>query len=140
MIASGLRPQVSRWGCIPLRISTRLRNGFKSAAKTYPKRDFIDLIDELWPYASAIEQQGDLGVVSVFEMLTAMAFVHFRRVKADFAVIETGLGGRLDATNVVDPEVAVITPISLDHVRILGGKVSLIAREKAGSSSKIARR
>ena len=64
-------------------------------------------------------------------MLTAMAFVHFRD-NADIAVIETGLGGRLDATNVVDPEVAVITSISKDHVRILGDKISLIAAEKAG--------
>ena len=94
--------------------------------------DFADLIDELWPYAEAIERRGDMGVVSVFEMLTAMAFVHFRNIAADFAVIETGLGGRLDATNVVDPEVSVITPISLDHVGILGNTISLIAREKAG--------
>ena len=94
--------------------------------------EFADLIDELWQYVEAIERQGDMGVVSVFEMLTAMAFFHFRRVGADFAVIETGLGGRLDATNVVDPEVSVITPISLDHVRILGDTISLIAGEKAG--------
>ena len=60
-----------------------------------------------------------------------MAFVHFRD-HADIAVIETGLGGRLDATNVVVPEVAVITSISRDHVRILGDKISQIAREKAG--------
>ena len=93
--------------------------------------DFADLIDELWPCVEAIEEAGDLGVVSVFEMLTAMAFVHFRD-NADIAVIETGLGGRLDATNVVDPEVAVITSISRDHVRILGDKISLIAGEKAG--------
>ncbi len=93
--------------------------------------DFADLIDNLWPCVEAIERAGDLGVVSVFEMLTAMAFVHFRD-NADVAVIETGLGGRLDATNVVDPEVAVITSISKDHVRILGDKISLIAGEKAG--------
>jgi len=93
--------------------------------------DFADLIDELWPCVEAIEKAGGLGVVSVFEMLTAMAFVHFRD-NADIAVIETGLGGRLDATNVVDPEVAVITSISKDHVRILGDKISLIAAEKAG--------
>ena len=95
------------------------------------RSDFADLIEDLWPCVEAIEKAGDLGVVSVFEMLTAMAFVHFRD-NADIAVIETGLGGRLDATNVVDPEVAVITSISRDHVRILGDKISLIASEKAG--------
>ncbi len=92
---------------------------------------FANLIERLWPYVEEIEHRGNLGVVSVFEMLTAMAFVHFRD-NADFAVIETGLGGRLDATNVVDPLVAVITSISRDHVRILGDKISQIAYEKAG--------
>ena len=96
-----------------------------------PNSQFADLINEIWPAVEEIEKTGDLGVVSVFEMLTAMAFVHFRN-HADIAVIETGLGGRLDATNVVQPEVAVITSISRDHVKILGDKISQIAREKAG--------
>ena len=132
MIASGLKAAGFKVGLYTSPHLHSFTERIQIGGENISKRDFIDLIDELWPYASAIEQQGDLGVVSVFEMLTAMAFVHFRRVKADFAVIETGLGGRLDATNVVDPEVAVITPISLDHVRILGGKISLIAGEKAG--------
>jgi dihydrofolate synthase/folylpolyglutamate synthase len=67
-----------------------------------------------------------------FEILTAMALVHFRAVGADLAVLEVGLGGRLDATNVVTPLVSVITPISLDHTDLLGDTIPLIAREKAG--------
>jgi dihydrofolate synthase / folylpolyglutamate synthase len=67
-----------------------------------------------------------------FEVVTAVAFDHFARTKVDIAVLETGLGGRLDATNVSRPVVSVITSISLDHMAILGPTVRHIATEKAG--------
>jgi dihydrofolate synthase / folylpolyglutamate synthase len=69
---------------------------------------------------------------SFFEMLTAMAFEHFSTHRLDIAVLEVGMGGRLDATNVVDPRVCVITDISLDHQKFLGNTIAEIAREKAG--------
>jgi dihydrofolate synthase/folylpolyglutamate synthase len=69
---------------------------------------------------------------SFFEMMTAIAFEHFAREKVDLAVLEVGMGGRLDATNVVDPRVSVITDISLDHQKFLGNTVGEIAREKIG--------
>ncbi len=69
---------------------------------------------------------------SFFEMLTAMAFEHFATSKVDVAVLEVGMGGRLDATNVVEPRVSVITDIALDHQKYLGETVAEIAREKAG--------
>lgn len=69
---------------------------------------------------------------SFFEMLTAMAFEHFSRERVDIAVLEVGMGGRLDATNVVEPLVSIITDISLDHQKFLGNTVAEIAREKAG--------
>src|SRR5262252_2400932 len=69
---------------------------------------------------------------SFFEMLTAIAFEYFAREKVDIAVLEVGMGGRLDATNVVEPLVSVITDISLDHQKFLGNTVGEIAREKAG--------
>ena len=69
---------------------------------------------------------------SFFEMLTAMAFEHFATSKLEIAVLEVGMGGRLDATNVVEPRVSVITDISLDHQKFLGNTVEEIAREKAG--------
>jgi dihydrofolate synthase/folylpolyglutamate synthase len=69
---------------------------------------------------------------SFFEMLTAIAFEYFAREKVEIAVLEVGMGGRLDATNVVDPRVSVITDISLDHQKFLGDTISKIAREKAG--------
>ena len=69
---------------------------------------------------------------SFFETLTAMAFVAFARSGVEVVVLETGLGGRLDATNVVDPEMAVITPIDFDHEAFLGSSLESIAAEKAG--------
>src|SRR5512142_3271761 len=69
---------------------------------------------------------------SFFEFMTAMAFLQFARRAVDIAVVEVGLGGRLDATNVVEPEVAVITSIGLDHCDMLGDRIELSAAEKAG--------
>ncbi len=69
---------------------------------------------------------------SFFEMTVAMAFDHFARQQVDIAVIETGMGGRLDSTNIITPEVAVLTRISLDHTEFLGNTEALIAAEKAG--------
>jgi len=69
---------------------------------------------------------------SFFEFLTATAFVHFARAGAEFVVLEVGMGGRLDATNVTEPRVAVITPIDLDHMEYLGSTLAEIAGEKAG--------
>lgn len=67
-----------------------------------------------------------------FETITAMAFCYFRDKKIDVAIIETGLGGRLDSTNVIQPDLVVMTPISLDHREILGDTIRQIAEEKAG--------
>ncbi len=69
---------------------------------------------------------------SFFEMSVAMAFWYFADRQVDFAIVETGLGGRLDSTNIVTPEVSVITNISLDHVELLGNTLEAIAEEKAG--------
>src|SRR5438552_1842205 len=69
---------------------------------------------------------------SFFELMTAMAFLQFARRGCDIASIEVGLGGRLDATNIVAPEVCVITSIALDHCETLGNELEQIAAEKAG--------
>jgi len=69
---------------------------------------------------------------SFFEMLTAIAFEYFAQNKIEMAVLEVGMGGRLDATNVVEPRVSVITDVALDHQKFLGDTVTEIAREKAG--------
>ena len=69
---------------------------------------------------------------SFFEIATAMAFKYFSDAGVDIAVVEVGLGGRLDCTNIITPELSVITNVSLDHTRLLGGSVELIAAEKGG--------
>jgi dihydrofolate synthase/folylpolyglutamate synthase len=70
--------------------------------------------------------------ITTFEIITALAFDYFAQQKIDVAVLEVGLGGRLDATNIVTPRIAVITSISYDHLAILGNTLTQIAREKAG--------
>ncbi len=72
------------------------------------------------------------GPATYFEIMTAAAFVHFAQQAVDFAVIEVGLGGRLDSTNVINPEVAAITSIQLEHTQLLGDTLAKIAGEKAG--------
>ncbi|MBM3947929.1 MAG: bifunctional folylpolyglutamate synthase/dihydrofolate synthase [SAR202 cluster bacterium] len=94
--------------------------------------DFAALVEQAWPVMERVNQDGGVGGVTTFELLTTLAFLHFRQAGADFQVIEVGLGGRLDSTNVVEPDVCVITPLSLDHTEILGPTVASIAREKAG--------
>jgi dihydrofolate synthase / folylpolyglutamate synthase len=95
--------------------------------------DFAALYKEVDDLAERLVARGDLPWhPSFFEMMTAIAFVHFARQRVDIAVLEVGMGGRLDATNVVEPLVSVITDISLDHQKFLGNTVGEIAREKAG--------
>lgn len=83
--------------------------------------------------SATLVRNGELPALpSFFETVTAMAFLHFASSKVHTAVVEVGMGGRLDATNIVEPVVSVITDISLDHTEWLGSTVDLIAREKAG--------
>jgi dihydrofolate synthase/folylpolyglutamate synthase len=95
--------------------------------------DFALLHAEVDDVAEKLVGRGELPWhPSFFEMMTAIAFEHFAREKLDLAVLEVGMGGRLDATNVVDPLVSVITDISLDHQKFLGNTVGEIAGEKVG--------
>lgn len=95
--------------------------------------DFARLHGEVNRIAERLVDRGELPWhPSFFEMMTAIAFLQFAREPADIAVLEVGMGGRLDATNVVEPLVSVITDISLDHQKFLGNTVEEIAREKAG--------
>ena len=106
----------------------RIRVGLKPIER----QEFADLVDQAWSAVEWVGRHGRYGGVTFFELLTTMAFLHFKQVGAEFQVMEVGLGGRLDATNVVSPEVCVVTPISLDHVATLGNTLALIAREKGG--------
>jgi len=95
--------------------------------------DFAMLHDVVGRTAERLVSEGDLPWhPSFFEMLTAMAFEYFARSRPDVVVLEVGMGGRLDATNVVEPRLSIITDIALDHQKYLGETISEIAREKAG--------
>ena len=96
------------------------------------KDDFVDLVSLLWPDVLKVESDYSYGPITWFEFMTMAAFYYFYLRQVDFQVIETGLGGRLDATNILDPLVSSITSISLDHTSILGNDIRMIAREKAG--------
>src|SRR3989449_2520998 len=112
-----------------IRINERIRiNG-----EEISDDEFALLHDVVDRTAERLVSEGELPWhPSFFEMLTAMAFEYFARRKVDIAVLEVGMGGRLDATNVIEPRVSVITDISLDHQKFLGNTVAEIAREKAG--------
>ena len=92
----------------------------------YCSKDFVvDFTEKIKPLIEAIQP-------SFFEITVAMAFSYFAAQKVDIAVIEVGLGGRLDSTNIITPEVSIITNIGLDHTQFLGDTIPLIAGEKAG--------
>ena len=93
---------------------------------------FAAVVQRIWRIVEQVGANGGYGGVTTFEALTAMAFTHFSQIQADFQVIEVGLGGRLDATNIVAPQVCAITSISLDHTATLGDTIAQIAYEKAG--------
>ena len=86
----------------------------------------VELVEEIKPYVAKIEK------ITTFEITTALAFLAFAKYNVNAAVLEVGLGGRLDATNIVTPNVSVITSISYDHTAVLGNTPALIAGEKAG--------
>jgi dihydrofolate synthase / folylpolyglutamate synthase len=91
-----------------------------------PRQTFIDLVDEFRVAFEVVPR------ITFFEITTALAFLYFARQEVDVAAIEVGLGGRLDATNICQPVVSVITSISYDHTAVLGDTLALIAAEKGG--------
>jgi dihydrofolate synthase/folylpolyglutamate synthase len=94
--------------------------------ESIPHEDLVALVETIKPHVAEIPG------ISTFEITTALGFSYFANEKVDAAVLEVGLGGRLDATNVITPLVSVITSISIDHVPILGTTLAEIAGEKAG--------
>lgn len=94
--------------------------------------EFVNLVNEIKPLVEKTETSLGLKKPSYFETTVALAFKHFADNKVDIAVVEVGLGGRLDATNVINPILSIITNVDLDHTDILGNTVEEIAKEKAG--------
>lgn len=95
-------------------------------------KEVVGLVARLKPEVAAVNKEARYGKLTTFEIMTAMGFLYFAMKKCDFAVIEVGLGGRLDATNVIMPESCAITSISLEHTEVLGNTLAQIALEKAG--------
>jgi len=96
---------------------------------------YVDTYREIEPFVQLVDQQSEAAggpAMSKFEVVTAMAFAAFADAPIDVAIVEVGLGGRWDATNIVDAPVAVITPIGVDHTEYLGDTIAEIAGEKAG--------
>ena len=88
--------------------------------------ELCTLVEQIQPAVAAVPE------LTTFEIITALGFLYFDQQQVDWAVLEVGMGGRLDATNVVTPQVAVITSLSYDHTYVLGNTLAAIAREKAG--------
>ena len=99
----------------------RIRVNGKMAEKEF----VVEFVDNIKPFSEKIQP-------SFFELTVAMAFEYFAKEKVDIAVIETGLGGRLDSTNIINPELSLITNIGFDHMNMLGDSLEKIAGEKAG--------
>ncbi|MCT9930990.1 bifunctional folylpolyglutamate synthase/dihydrofolate synthase [Planotetraspora sp. A-T 1434] len=109
---------------------TSMRERISVDGEPLSEERFTEVYKDIEPYLGMIDAKA--GRLSFFEVLTAMAFAAFADTPVDVAVIETGMGGSWDATNVADGTVAVITPISLDHTDYLGPDVETISKEKAG--------
>ncbi|MEM6560651.1 MAG: Mur ligase family protein, partial [Planctomycetota bacterium] len=132
MIAAMLRANGMRVGVYSSPHLIDIRERFTIATPTSPgemisQAEFTRLVAQVAPHC-----ENGRGRVSYFDALTAVAFLFFASQEVDIAVIETGLGGRLDSTNVVTPLVSAITGISIDHTAQLGNTLAKIATEKAG--------
>jgi dihydrofolate synthase/folylpolyglutamate synthase len=132
-LASILRASGLKTGLYTSPHLLRLNERIRMNGKAISDRDFAELHAKVDRVAEMLVEDASLPWhPSFFEMMTAIAFEYFAQQQVDLAVLEVGMGGRLDATNVVDPRVSVITDISLDHQKYLGDTVSAIAREKVG--------
>jgi dihydrofolate synthase/folylpolyglutamate synthase len=108
-----------------------LRERIRVAGKSVTRTDLCQELNHLLPALG--RRHGDAATFpTFFELMTALAMAHFARRRVDWAIFEVGLGGRLDATNVLSPRWSAITSVGLEHTRVLGGTLAEIAREKAG--------
>ena len=125
LIASVLQESGYKVGLFTSPHLVDFRERIRVNGKMISKQEVVDFVNA---YVRANHQ----GNPSFFELTTMMAFDYFRKEKVDFAVIETGLGGRLDSTNIITPILSIITNISFDHTQFLGDTLPKIATEKAG--------
>jgi dihydrofolate synthase/folylpolyglutamate synthase len=126
LIASVLKAAGYRTGLYTSPHLIRFNERIRIDGNDIPDDDFVATLERMKPHIEAIAE------LTVYEIVTALAFAYFAEQGVQYASIEVGLGGRLDATNVIHPLVAVITSLSYDHMHLLGDRLSDIAREKAG--------
>ncbi|HHX87925.1 MAG TPA: bifunctional folylpolyglutamate synthase/dihydrofolate synthase [Firmicutes bacterium] len=131
MIASVLKASGYRAGLYTSPYLVSFTNRFSVDGEDISPRELVELVERVRPLVEQVAKDPKLGQPTEFEVVTALAFLYFARLRPDLVVLEVGLGGRLDATNVITPLVSVITNISLEHTRVLGNSVEAIACEKA---------
>ncbi len=132
MLASILRTAGLKVGLYTSPHLTDIRERIQVNGQWIPEDDITRYLSRLRPYLEVAERGGDTYAPTFFETFTVLSFLHFLEQRADVAVVEVGLGGRLDATNVLRPLACAITPVSFDHMDKLGTELPQIAGEKAG--------
>lgn len=133
MIESGLRTAGFRTGLYTSPHLSSPRERIRIAGEMIAEEQWVAAFETVRRASEQLLARGGIDAhPSFFETVTAMAFLAFRDAAVEFVVLETGLGGRLDATNVVEPDLSVITPIDFDHEAFLGSSIESIAAEKAG--------
>lgn len=132
MVASILQAQGYRVGLFTSPHLHSFRERIRVDSQPISQEEMAALVERGRPQVEALQREGSLGRVTTFELLTLLAFLHFAASEVDFQVVEVGLGGRLDTTNVVKPLLAILTSISLDHTAVLGPTLRQVAAEKAG--------
>lgn len=133
MISSALTAAGYRTGTFTSPHLERIEERVSIDGQPISAERFAELVSELADVSQGLDREAiDRHGPTYFELTTALALLYFRRSGADWAVLEVGMGGRLDCTNVCLPRVSVITSISFDHTKQLGNTLALIAREKAG--------
>jgi dihydrofolate synthase / folylpolyglutamate synthase len=132
MIASALTAAGYRTGLYTSPHLVDIRERVRVDGRLISRAELLSCTEKLKPEVDAVNAAARYGRLTTFEVLTALGFMYFAQKKVDFQVVEVGLGGRLDATNVVKPEVCAITTLGLDHTDVLGDTMAKIAAEKAG--------
>jgi dihydrofolate synthase/folylpolyglutamate synthase len=136
MLSAILRQAGYRTGLFTSPHLCRVEERFQIDGQAIAAAELADLLDQVRPAVEELEESGRRGgtpgIPTFFEVATALAFVWFARQRVDVAVLEVGLGGRFDSTNVCQPLLAIITSISYDHTHLLGDRLEQIAMEKAG--------
>lgn len=132
MVASILKNANYRAGLYTSPHLISFRERIRIGDRLISPEEVVQAVNEIKPHIEALRNDPSLGKLTFFEVYTTLSFYYFYQQKVDLAVVEVGMGGRLDATNVINPLVSAITQISYDHTDKLGNTLVSIAKEKAG--------